>query len=561
MNKYTHVLSNTLRAVTAVTAAAVLLSGCSNEIQDSSLSEVSSEPVSEYQYNHEMNIIDDNYRNYYEIFVYSFCDSDGDGIGDLNGVTSKLDYISDMGFNGIWLMPIMPSPSYHKYNVIDYYSIDPQYGTMEDFENLAAECEKRGIKLLIDLVMNHTSRQNEWFESASQSLRQEECGAPKEGECLSEILCPLHNPYVDYYYFSDEKPAGVSSYTTGKYYYEAVFSEDMPELNLDNESVRREFENIAKFWLEKGAGGFRLDAVKEYFSGNPEKNIEVLQWFTDYCKSISPDCYIVGEVWESFTAYTKYYESGIDSVFGFTMAEEDGKIAKTINMSGSANSVKSFAQAMTTVEDTLAKYSDTAIDAPFIGNHDTNRAAGIFRNDPVRIKAAAGLLLTMSGSPFVYYGDEIGLSGSGSDPNKRAPMIWDENGTEQTFHPPGAEVQQNNFESVEQQLTDPNSILNYYKRALRIRNENPCIARGDTKVINITGQDIAAVRRTWNEDSIVIVYNYSEEEKCIADELLGLEALEIRGYLTVDSQQSVEFSEGLKMPPYSIAFLTEKTVE
>lgn len=135
--------------------------------------------MNSYKYEQELNIIDDNFRNYYQIFVGSFCDSSGDGIGDLNGITSKLDYIQDMGFNGIWLTPIMPSRSYHKYSVEDYYSIDPQFGTMEDFENLSAECEKRGISLLIDLVMNHSSRYHPWFESASQSLRQSRAAHPR----------------------------------------------------------------------------------------------------------------------------------------------------------------------------------------------------------------------------------------------------------------------------------------------------------------------------------------------------------------------------------------------
>lgn len=541
-----------ISAAAAVTVAAVLLSGCSAPEENMP------EATHTYQYEHELNIIDDNYRNYYQVFVYSFCDSNGDGIGDLAGVTSKLDYIQDMGFNGIWLSPIMSSDSYHKYSVKDYCAIDEQYGTMQDFEELAAECEKRGIKLLIDLVMNHSSNEHEWFRHASQSLRSDPCGAAEDEPCLNDNICPVHDPYIDYYYFADEKPAGTNTwYQTGSHWYEAIFSERMPELNLDNTAVRAEFEKIADFWLEKGAGGFRLDAVKEYFSGNPDKNIEVLEWFMQHCKAADPDCYVVGEVWESFTTYTKYYKSGIDSVFGFTMAEEDGKIAKTINMSGSANSVKSFTQAMVTVEQKLASYSETAIDAPFIGNHDTNRGAGIFGYDETKIKAAAGLLLTMSGSPFVYYGDEIGLTGSGRDENKRAPMIWDSEGTGLTYGPPNMERQENRFADVQTQLSDENSILNYYKRALRIRNENPCIARGTTEVLNVPGQEIAAIRRTWNDESIVIVYNYSDESAAFAD-IDGLSGMQLRGYLTVDAAQEVTLEEGLNMPAYSIAFLTEK---
>jgi len=540
-------------AATVFTAAAVLVSGCSSPETSDTTS------LNSYKYEQELNIIDDNFRNYYQIFVGSFCDSNGDGIGDLNGITSKLDYIQDMGFNGIWLTPIMPSRSYHKYSVEDYYSIDPQFGTMEDFENLSAECEKRGISLLIDLVMNHSSRYHPWFESASQSLRQEPCGAPAEEDCLSETLCPVHNKYVGYYYFEDEKPAGSAAwYQTGTKWYQAVFSENMPELQLDNPDVREEFKQIAKFWLDKGIGGFRLDAVKEYFTGNPDKNVEVLNWFCDYCHSINPGCYIVGEVWESFTTYTKYYASSIDSVFGFTMAESDGKIAKTVNLSGKANSAESFAQAMATVEQTIADYSERGIDAPFIGNHDTDRIAGILRYDPARIKEAAGLLLTMSGSPFVYYGDEIGLSGSGRDENKRAPMIWDDNGSGLTYGPPDMERQENRFESVEKQLSDPDSILNYYKRALRIRNENPEIARGTTEVLELSGNsggDIAAVRRTWNGSSILIVYNLSDEAASLSDAALELDSRNIRGYLAVSSGDEPSLSGELEIPPHSIVFL------
>ncbi|MCM1081821.1 MAG: alpha-amylase family glycosyl hydrolase, partial [Muribaculum sp.] len=161
-----------LRGIAAVLAAALLCS-CSRtegssepESGDSNTTSPGSTVNTNYEYEHELNIIDDNYRNYYEIFVYSFYDSDGDGIGDLKGVTSKLDYIQDMGFNGIWLMPIMPSTTYHKYDVTDYYGIDPQYGTMADFDELVSECNKRGIKLILDLVLNHSSAQHEWFLNA-----------------------------------------------------------------------------------------------------------------------------------------------------------------------------------------------------------------------------------------------------------------------------------------------------------------------------------------------------------------------------------------------------------
>ncbi|MEG2670433.1 MAG: alpha-amylase family glycosyl hydrolase, partial [Oscillospiraceae bacterium] len=264
----------------------------------------------------------DNYRTFYEVFVYSFCDSNGDGIGDLNGVTSKLDYIQDMGFTGIWLMPIMPSTTYHKYDVIDYESIDSQYGTMADFDNLIAECEKRNINVIIDLVLNHTSTQHKWFLSAKADENSE---------------------YRDYYNFEKEKPAGGKYYKTDKGFYEAMFWEGMPDLNLANVNLRKELENIMSFWLNKGVSGFRLDAAKEFYSGLPEKNIEVLTWVNDYCKSVKKDCYIVGEVWEDLEICAPYYKSGIDSFFNFSQASASGKIAKTILLDGEENTAQSYA--------------------------------------------------------------------------------------------------------------------------------------------------------------------------------------------------------------------------
>ena len=154
----------------------------------------------------DVQVIDDNYRTWYEIFVYSFCDSDGDKIGDLQGVISKLDYIADMGFNGIWLMPIMPSNTYHKYDVKDYMGIDAAYGTMEDFDELVAECDKRGIKLIIDLVMNHTSSSHPWFVAACDYLK-----GLGEGEEPSAEDCP----YYEYYNFVKDAPPSSNWHQVG----------------------------------------------------------------------------------------------------------------------------------------------------------------------------------------------------------------------------------------------------------------------------------------------------------------------------------------------------------
>lgn len=517
-----------------------------------------------YKYEQDLNVMDDNFRTYYEVFLYSFADSNGDGIGDINGLISKLDYIndgdpntdSDLGFNGIWLMPIMPSDTYHKYDVKDYYNIDEEYGTLEDFKNLVKECDKRGIKLIIDLVLNHSSSVNPWFISAVKSLNLEPCG--KE-TCIHEELCREHNPYVDYYHFVKGQPTNGSYYSTGvdDWYYEGVFTSNMPDLNLANESLRKEMEDIMTYWLNMGVGGFRLDAALHYYTNDSEKNNEVISWLSGINKKYNPDNYMVAEVWTNFSNYVKYYESGIDSVFNFAFATENGKIAKTLNYSGLENSGQAFGEAMLQVQNGLKRYSNTAIDAPFFTNHDTARAAGYFSGDSNKLKMAAGMNLMMNGSTFVYYGEEIGMSGSGRDENKRAPMVWAAaNNTCMTVGPKDMETVTHKYGSVEEQMQDPLSIYNYYKRAIRLRNENPEIARGEISIMkDIKDMDICAITKTYEDDQIVMLYNFAKEVKevKISKDAYGYEG--IRGYLTVNGEEVILEGENIILPPYSIVIL------
>lgn len=323
------------------------------------------------------NVIDDKYRTFYEVFVYSFYDSDGNGIGDLQGLIDKLDYINDgdpetdtdLGCNGIWLMPIMPSSTYHKYDVTNYEEIDPSYGTLDDFKTLITECHKRGINVIIDLVMNHTSSHHKWFREASQYLKSLPEGAePDASEC----------PYVDYYNFAKEQNGGYCELEGTDWYYEAQFWSEMPDLNWDNDAIKAEFEQITKFWLDQGIDGFRLDAVKEFYTGNNEKNIEILRWFNDMVKSQKEDAYIVGEAWTDSTTYPQYYESGIDSLFDFAFSNKDGIIAKTVN---GINKATSYGKNLVKMQELIRSYSDTAIDAPFYTNHDMARGAGYYSGD------------------------------------------------------------------------------------------------------------------------------------------------------------------------------------
>ncbi|MDF2586317.1 MAG: hypothetical protein K0S41_158 [Anaerocolumna sp.] len=544
------------------------------EKQEDSLSETdgTNQPASgsenlelvDYKYNQELNVIDDNYRTYYEVFLYSFYDSNGDGIGDMNGLISKLDYINDgdpttdtdLGFNGIWLMPIMPSDTYHKYDVKDYYGIDEQYGTIDDFKRLIEECNKRGIKVIIDLVLNHSSSSNPWFLSAIKSLSIKPCG---QEVCTHEELCIDHNPYIKYYNFIKGNPNKDGYYSAGvdDWYYEGVFTNTMPDLNLANKDLRNEIEKIMSYWLDLGVGGFRLDAALHYYSDDTDKNNEVLSWLNNFIKSKNDQNYMVAEIWTNFSKYSQYYASGIDSVFDFAFATESGVITKTLNLAGVDNSGKSFGNAMIQVQNGLKKYSDTAIDAPFFTNHDTARASGYFSGNVDKIKMAGGMNLLMNGSAFVYYGEEVGMSGSGKDENKRAPMYWSSTDTTgMTVGPKNMETVTHNFGTVEEQMKDPLSIYNYYKRAIRLRNENPEIARGEiVQMPEITDSEICAITKTYNGSTIEVIYNFAEESKevAISKSTYGYES--IRGYLSVNGEEVTLDGETLTMPPYSVVVL------
>lgn len=501
----------------------------------------------EYPYEQELQIVDDNYRNYYEIFVYSFYDSDGDGIGDLNGVTQKLDYIQDMGFNGIWLMPVFQSTSYHKYDITDYMQIDSEYGSTEDMQNLIEECHKRGIRIILDFVMNHTSSQHLWFTQACEYLEQLPQGAePDEKEC----------PYVGYYHFANEQKQDYYQVKNTDWYYEGVFWSEMPDLNLENEQLRAELEQIASYWIGMGIDGFRMDAAMHFEENDATTNTEILNWFYEYCLSQNPDFYMVSEVWANEAAVADYYASGTPSMFNFDLADKEGKLIKAARGTyKAANLVQSMLKYQT---DFAAKNPDY-IDAPFITNHDMGRVANALRNDSDDLKMAGGLLMTLSGNPFVYYGEEIGMSSAGTkDENKRLPFIWSDTDTAgMTKGPKDADAGITSaFAGVEEQQADLDSILNYYKRALRLRNENPELARGTIEAVEtLCDGHQAVITKTWEDSTIAVVYNTSDE--AIEVNLAGsaIDSMAIRGYLTLHGEAITLENGVLTMPAQSICIM------
>lgn len=510
-------------------------------------SEVSMQPIT-YEYEQELNIIDDNYRNYYEIFVYSFCDSDGDGIGDLNGVIEKLDYVQDMGFNGIWLMPIMQSTTYHKYDVTDYYKIDSEYGSMEDFERLVEECHKRDIDIIIDFVMNHSSSKHQWFVEACEYLKE----LPVDAQ-MDASVCP----FVDYYHFTKEKLNNTYYPVAGTdWYYEGSFWEGMPDLNWENGIIKKEFEDIAEFWIGKGIDGFRMDAVLHFSETDKQLNIDVMNWFYTYCQSLKSDFYMVSEVWAGLATITDYYASKTPSMFNFDGADTEGKIIKTAR--GNYNAEK-FVNTMLTYQTDFGEKFDGYIDAPFIGNHDTGRIANSLNMNENDMKMAAGLLMTMSGNPFIYYGEEIGMSSSGKkDENKRLPMIWSNaDMTGMTKGPKDADAGiKSSFAPVDEQLKDETSILNYYKRGIRLRNENPELARGTIALVEeVCDGHQAVITKTYEDSVIAVAYNTSDEEIKISIAETEVAGMGIRGYLTLQGEV-ITLQDGiLSMPAQSICIL------
>lgn len=464
--------------------------------------------------------------NWYEVFVRSFCDSDGDGLGDLRGVTEKLDYIRTLGCGGLWLMPIMPSPSYHKYDVVDYYAVDGEYGTLDDLRELLAEAHARGMRVILDLPINHCSSQHPWFLSAAASAE---------------------SPYRDWFNWSDTPAQGYTS--LGGAYYESRFVDSMPDLNLDNPAVRAEIGNILRFWLEEvGVDGFRLDAVTSFYTGDVDKNVELLNWLADTAHGICSGCYLVGEAWEGLAAIARYSESRIDSFFTFPVSQAEGYIAKVLG--GRAKQPgRKLGEYITLLEETLP---ETTVPAPFLENHDTGRTVGFTgRNDPGKTKMAFGLLCLLRGNVFVYYGQEIGMVGSGEDPNKRLGMLWAD-GEEPCLPPPGTTKIEYAYPAVAEQEEDPSSILCYYKEALALRERFPAIARGASEVLPCERDEVCLIRKQYGGDSLLLAVNPSRSEQEIVPE--GFTAL--AASLCAEAADEAVITDGvLRLPPYSIAVL------
>ena len=534
------------RTVCAAMCVLLCISGCSiKKAAGGKRPAVVSAHMTEFNKDLERTSRDDKYRTTYEIFVYSFCDSNGDGIGDLNGIRSRLDYIEDLGFDALWLTPVHPSSTYHKYDVDDYYAIDPAFGTMEDYEALLKECHERGIRVYLDLVLNHTSDENEWFKAASAYLHELPSGWEPD---------PSYCRFFDYYNFTRQPADGFSGLEGTEWYYEARFWSEMPDLNLHSDAVREEIRNIMAYWLDKGVDGFRLDAVTDYFTGDPEANTGFLRFVTETARSIDPDCLLVGEAWTDREAIAALCSGGIDSLFDFPFSNREGVIANILNGTRRASD---YVEEMLQAESTFREASPDYIDAPFYTNHDMDRNAEYYPDDngPVT-KMAYALSLFMPGNSFVYYGEELGMKGAGKDENKRAPMYWSDDPDDPCLctGPPYMDEVLMKFPSLAEQKKDDLSLWRWFAEVIRVRNAFPAIARGTTEGADSLSDDQVAAffRRSETDDDLLIVMNLRGQtiEKDLSPAGAGLTLSAVLN----TGEESITFQDNaLTLPAYSIA--------
>ena len=436
---------------------------------------------------------------FYEIFVRSFYDSDGDGIGDINGITQKLDYLNDgdpdtntdLGITGIWLMPINPTPSYHGYSVTDYYDINPDYGTLDDFKALLDAARLRGIRVIIDLVMNHTSNQHPWFISASS----------------------LSSPYHDWYTWSETDPGYTGSWgqqvwfpLNGRYYY-STFSAGMPDLNYNNPAVVSQMEDVARFWLEDiGVDGFRLDAAKHIveegtIQANSAGTHAWWESFRLFYKEVKPDAMIVGEIWDDTPIMAEYLQGDeFDLSFEFYLA---GRTIQSVNEADSSLVGNRLQMAYSLIPNQQF--------AVFLSNHDQERVMSQVFDDEGKAKAAAALMLTSPGVPFVYYGEEVGMQGDQKDLWYRRPMQWSA-ATNSGFsagtlwEPLGPGWQSYN---VEVETDNPDSLLMHYRQLIQLRNEHAALRLGDLYIIKTTDERVYSILRVSENEAVLVLVNLS----------------------------------------------------
>ena len=443
----------------------------------------------------------------------SFYDSNGDGKGDLLGVSAKLDYLASLGIRGIWLMPIFPSPSYHGYDVTNYLTVNPDYGTVKDLKQLVTQAHQRGIKVILDFPLNHTSVQHPWF-IASQDPQSDKRTWYIWSTTDPGYLGPMNNEVVWH--------PGKSGY------YYGIFDASMPDLNYRNPAVTKVMEDVARFWLQDvGVDGYRLDGAQYLIEqgriqANTKATHEWYRQFHTFYKGINPNAMTIGEVWDTVFAAVPYVQNKeMDLVFNFDLASAYMSGVSSGDASKLSDSMKFD---MT--------YFPPGQFGSFLTNHDMNRVMSTFGGDVEKAKTAAVLYLTMPGVPFVYYGEELGMLGAKPDEKIRTPMAWTA-GTNAGFttgvpwEPLNADATQHNVVNEDK---DPNSLLSLYRTLIALRNSHPALREGQWLQINTTSTSVFAALRAGSGEIILVLLNLSDTP--VKDYQLSLSAGPLKGTLT-----------------------------
>jgi alpha-glucosidase len=497
----------------------------------------------------------------YEIYPRSFQDSNGDGIGDINGITSRLDYLKDLGIDAIWITPMYPSPGVdYGYDISDYTAINPEYGTMADFDHLVAEAKTRGIRVIMDYVINHTSDQIAWFKEsrASRDNPKRDWYIWRDGKVGADGKLGPPNNWQSWFGHS----AWTYDETTKQYYYHYFYAQQ-PDLNWRNPEVRKAMYGVLEFWMKHGVAGFRIDAVSRLFE-DPEmrddpylpginaygdRNIkhkytddlpevhDVLRELRKVVDAFPGDPVLVTEADEpNVTELTKMY--GVDGKNDEVQLPMDFQIADVNELSA----VK-FRRLFDEVESNTAKGQPEY----FFSNHDQPRQWDRYgdgvHNDQIA-KLMAALLLTTRGTPQMYYGEEIGMRTT--DPKRiedvhdpigrlgwpkekgrdgeRTPMQWDSGkyagfttgGTPWLPVPPSASTY-----NVQVESQDPDSIFSTYKRLLALRKSEPALRDGSYEAVNENDEHVFAYLRKSGDETLLVALNMSGQERTVAVKLAG----------------------------------------
>jgi alpha-amylase len=446
---------------------------------------------------------------FYELFVRSFQDSDGDGHGDIRGMINRLDYLAELGIGGIWLMPIMEaSDNDHGYAVTDYSQVESTYGSMEDFQEFLDEAHARGIGVIIDFVVNHTSNTHPFFKDSASSNRsdyrhwyiweREYPGRFKVPDCNQDAFIPAASGY-----------------------YFAGFWETMPDLNYRNPSVKNYMYDHFRLWLNLGIDGYRFDAVHHLIENGKNKpldqpeSFEIFQGFRDILNSYD-NKFLVCE-----NSAPQYLGSDqFNSGFAFGINHYILNEIQQRNASNLASSIQGFA----------SQIKNDAMYSWILSNHDWfagQRPFRTFGGDEKKVKAAASILLTAPGIPFIYYGEEIGMTSerdSERDYSLRTPMQWDTTSNAGfTTETPYRKLNSNwATYNLELEREDEASIFNHYKKLISIRNANPGLALADFKYLyNTRNRDVYSVIRRYGDETYIVLVNLAEEPSSCSIKVQG----------------------------------------